>query len=108
MTPEITPAKLRNMADNVLHLMSTTVAGMDQILWPYMLEFLVPAPFTSAVSIICRCMATIAAQKRESEAPDYALDFIRMPNLPKPTQIVARLLVCPSFSSLLFFAFSWC
>ena len=47
----------------------------EQVLWPYLLEFLVPVGYTRSLGIVCRCVADIAAQKRAKEAEDYYLDF---------------------------------
>ena len=46
-----------------------------QVLWPYLLECLVPEPFTFAMSSLCRCIDHIAAKKREEQAEDFAIDF---------------------------------
>ena len=34
-----------------------------------------PVKYTQSLGIVCRCVAEIAAQKREEEAEDYYLDF---------------------------------
>ena len=34
-----------------------------------------PVGYTRSLGIVCRCVADIAAQKRENEAEDYNLDF---------------------------------
>ena len=46
-----------------------------QVLWPYLLECLVPESFTFAMSSLCRCIDHIAAKKREEQAEDFAIDF---------------------------------
>lgn len=90
---EITPEKLRTMCDNVLHLATTTVDNMELILWPYLFEFLISPKYTEALHVICRCLAHVAHSKRQTNAADYLLDFDKEVNLPKPTEIIARLLV---------------
>ena len=45
------------------------------MLWPYLLEFLVPVQYTGAVGIVSRCTADIGKVKREEEAEDYELNF---------------------------------
>lgn len=45
------------------------------MLWPYLLEFLVPVQYTGAVGIVSRCIADIGKVKREEEAEDYELNF---------------------------------
>lgn len=46
-----------------------------QVLWPYLLEFLVPVQYTGATGIVSRCVADIGKRKREEEADDYELNF---------------------------------
>lgn len=46
-----------------------------QVLWPYLLEFLVPVQYTGAAGIMSRCVADIGKRKREEEADDYELNF---------------------------------
>ena len=46
-----------------------------QVLWPYLLEFIVPVQYMGAVGIVSRCIADIAKKKREEEADDYELNF---------------------------------
>src|SRR3990167_5076446 len=92
-TVELTPERLRTMCDNVLHLATTTVDNMDTILWQYLFEFLVSPKYTDALAVICRCLAHVASEKRKNNAADYELDFDKEVNLPKPTEIIVRLLV---------------
>jgi len=92
-TSDITPEKLRTMCDNVLHLATTTVDNMDAILWPFLFEYLVSPKYTDALHVVCRCLAHVAHIKRQSNAEDYLLDFDKEVNLPKPTEIIVRLLV---------------
>ena len=46
-----------------------------QVLWPYLLELVVPEKFTDGAGVLCRCLATIAKKKREENAEDYELDY---------------------------------
>ena len=46
-----------------------------QVLWPYLLEFIVPVQYTGGVGIVSRCLAEIGKTKREEEAEDYELNF---------------------------------
>lgn len=46
-----------------------------QVLWPYLLECLVPEPFTHAMNPLCRCICHLASKKREEQAEDFAIDF---------------------------------
>eukprot|EP01087_Luapelamoeba_hula_P005831 TRINITY_DN1587_c0_g1_i1.p1 TRINITY_DN1587_c0_g1~~TRINITY_DN1587_c0_g1_i1.p1 ORF type:complete len:1410 (-),score=232.80 TRINITY_DN1587_c0_g1_i1:1013-5242(-) len=85
--------ELRGMCDNILNLVSTTVPCMENVLWPYLLELLIPPKFTPALSIICKCIAHLASTKRQNEDPLFFIDFAKQVNVPKPWEIVARLFV---------------
>ncbi|KAK2550462.1 Maestro heat-like repeat-containing protein family member 1 [Acropora cervicornis] len=89
----ISPQELQKMCQNILYLLTTTVDVMEPVLWPYLLECLVPEPFTFAMSSLCRCIDHIAAKKREEQAEDFAIDFEVKTNIPKPVAIISRLLV---------------
>jgi len=70
-----TPSELRNIADNVLYLMTTTILPMHKVLWPYLFEPLTKGEFTPSVGIVCKCIAYIARIKRDEQHPDYLIDF---------------------------------
>lgn len=81
------------MADNILQLATTTIPCMAKVLWPYLLEFLVPLEYTEAVPVLCKSLAIIADQLAEQEDDEYDLDYEVQVNLPKPVQMIARLFV---------------
>ena len=89
----VTPLQLRSMCDNILHLMTTTVPHMDSVLWPYLLEFIVPAEFTEALPVVCMCISNLAQKLVNEESELYDLDYDVQVNLPKPHDIIARLVV---------------
>ncbi len=89
----MTPEELRSMCDNILHLATTTIDNIQKVLWPYLFEVLIPAQYTEAIAIVCKCLSHIAQLKRDQEAPNYLIDFDRAVNLPKPQAIIARLFV---------------
>ena len=41
---------------------------------PYLLEFLVPVEYTRSLSIVCRCVS--AEKKREQRDEDYLINFV--------------------------------
>jgi hypothetical protein len=65
-------AKVREMNDKALQLMTTTIACMRPVLWSYLLEFLVPRPHTEALPVLCRCLANLAGPLRETDDDLYA------------------------------------
>lgn len=85
--------ELCDMCDNILYLSATTIPSMEEVMWPYLLELVVPHQYTGAASIVNKCLAYIAGRKRETDAQDYYLDFDKLVNLPKPQQIIAKLFV---------------
>nr|XP_022339324.1 maestro heat-like repeat-containing protein family member 1 isoform X2 [Crassostrea virginica] len=89
---------LRLMCDNVLQLLATTVEDMESVLWPFLLEMVVPEQYTEAGGVVCKCLAHLANKKREERADDYELDYEVLANTPKPNVMIARLMVlagCP-------------
>ncbi|XP_061166579.1 maestro heat-like repeat-containing protein family member 1 isoform X3 [Saccostrea echinata] len=89
---------LRLMCDNVLQLLATTVEEMEPVLWPFLLEMIVPEQYTEAGCVVCKCLAHLANKKREEKAEDYDLDYEVLANTPKPNVMIARLMVlagCP-------------
>jgi hypothetical protein len=110
---------VRSISDNVLHLATTTIAPMEKVLWPFLLETLIPAQYSEGLAVISKCIFYLANKKREEEASDYIIDFDKAGiflfplflffithllnflslslsiavNLPKPPAIIARYLV---------------
>ena len=46
-----------------------------QVLWPSLLQCVVPEPFTNAMTPLCRSLSDITSKKREEEAADFLIDF---------------------------------
>ena len=46
-----------------------------QVLWPYLLQTILPVQYTRAISPVCKSLAFLASKKREEEASDYQIDF---------------------------------
>jgi len=93
--PATSPAELRAMCDHILSLMTTTIPSMVDALWPYLLEPLTKPKFSSAMAVVAKCIAHISEVKRQSQAPNYMIDFDHTANinLPRPQHIIARLFV---------------
>ena len=43
------------------------------MLWPYLLETLVPEQYSNSVGAVCRSLAHLAQKKREENAEDYEI-----------------------------------
>ncbi|XP_060075327.1 maestro heat-like repeat-containing protein family member 1 isoform X2 [Ylistrum balloti] len=89
----VTNKQLKMMCDNVLQLLTTTVDDMEQVLWPYLLELIVPEQYTEAAGVLCKCLAHLSNKKREENADDYEIDYETQANVPKTPVLIARLMV---------------
>ncbi|XP_076448959.1 maestro heat-like repeat-containing protein family member 1 isoform X1 [Babylonia areolata] len=85
--------QLRSMCENILHLVTTTIDIMEPVLWPYLLEMVVPEQYSQAVGAVCRSLGYLALKKRGENAEDYDIDFDEQANIPKPPHLIARLIV---------------
>lgn len=83
---------LRTMCENVLQLLTTTVDDIDKIMWPSLFEYLLCEELTSAVGILCKCLANFASKKRDAGYP-IEINYEKHTNVPKPQELLARLLV---------------
>jgi len=72
---DVSPAMLRNMSDKSLQLITTTIEPMEKVLWPYLLEFLVPAEYTLSSAIVCKCITDVGIKKKAREDEDFTLNF---------------------------------
>ena len=45
------------------------------MLWPYLLELLVPEKYTESTGVVCRCLGTIANKKRSENTDDFTIDY---------------------------------
>ncbi|XP_069113199.1 maestro heat-like repeat-containing protein family member 1 isoform X7 [Argopecten irradians] len=89
----VTNKQLKLMCDNVLQLLTTTVEDMEQVLWPYLLELIVPEAYTEAAGVLCKCLSHLSNKKRDENADDYDIDYETQANVPKPPVLMARLMV---------------
>lgn len=71
----VSPAELRSMCDNILHLLTTTIPKVHKVLWPFLLELLVKPLYTEAVAAICKSLAAVAGAKRANKAEDYLIAY---------------------------------
>lgn len=77
---EVNPAMLRNMSDKTLQLITTTIEHMENVLWPFLLEFLVPVQYTLSTGIVCKCVADIGLKKKEKQDEDFTINFEELGN----------------------------
>ncbi|VDP79393.1 unnamed protein product [Echinostoma caproni] len=56
------PREIRNLCVHVMKLSSSTVSAMRSVLWPFLLEFLMPIDCTEAIGVVCDSIANILAK----------------------------------------------
>ncbi|XP_069771217.1 maestro heat-like repeat-containing protein family member 1 isoform X2 [Narcine bancroftii] len=88
---EVTEENLRDMCDNILTLLSTTVKPMQEVLWPYLLEFVMPLQYLNALGPVCSSLGHLAANCNPVQLSYEGRD------LPTPQALLTRLLVVSSF-----------
>ncbi|XP_041376876.1 maestro heat-like repeat-containing protein family member 1 [Gigantopelta aegis] len=89
----VTNKELRSMCENILQLITTTIDQMEGVLWPYLLELIVPEQYMEAAGAVCRSVAHLSNKKRQENAEDYEIDYESQANIPKPQVLLAKLVV---------------
>ncbi len=90
--PSPTLEELRKECDDILSDFATELGEyMDSVLWPFLMEHLIPLDRTPAFSILCKSISDIAKRKKNDE--DFIIDYDRTVNVPKPNQLLARLII---------------
>ncbi|XP_076692216.2 maestro heat-like repeat-containing protein family member 1 isoform X5 [Callospermophilus lateralis] len=87
---------VRAVSVRTLYLVSTTVDRMSDVLWPYLMEFLVPVPFTEALTPLCRSLVHLALKRQEAGADAFLVQLEAHATLPSPYAVTTRLLVVSS------------
>ncbi|KAM6148277.1 maestro heat-like repeat-containing protein family member 1 [Rhynchocyon petersi] len=87
---------VRAISISTLYLISTTVDRMSDVLWPYLLEFLIPVRFTRALTPLCRSLAHLVQKRQEAGADTFLTRHESSGSLPSPYAITTRLLVVSS------------
>ncbi|XP_029958585.1 maestro heat-like repeat-containing protein family member 1 isoform X2 [Salarias fasciatus] len=94
---EVTNEALRTMCDNTLHLLTTTVGRLADVLWPKLLHYLTPPQYSNATTPLCKSLIVLGTKKKSNEEASFKIDFIQEVNLPSPQTIMIRLLVNAAF-----------
>ncbi|KFP26405.1 Maestro heat-like repeat-containing protein family member 1, partial [Colius striatus] len=66
------------------------------VLWPYLLEFVIPTQFTNALTPLCKSLMYLALKKQEEGANSSLLRYELHANLPSCHALTTRLLVVSS------------
>ncbi|XP_035284058.1 maestro heat-like repeat-containing protein family member 1 [Anguilla anguilla] len=94
---DVTNEALRNMCANMLHLFTTTVDRLTDVLWPSLFCYLTQAQYTDASTPLCKSLILLADKKKAVLEPGSIVDFSAQDNLPSPYVVMVRLLVNASF-----------
>uniref|UniRef100_A0A672KBM8 Maestro heat-like repeat family member 1 n=1 Tax=Sinocyclocheilus grahami TaxID=75366 RepID=A0A672KBM8_SINGR len=66
---------LRSMCDNTLHLFTTTVGRLTDVLWPMLLCYLTPNQYANATTPLCKSLILLANKKQTAQEPNFIIDF---------------------------------
>ncbi|XP_034553780.1 maestro heat-like repeat-containing protein family member 1 isoform X2 [Notolabrus celidotus] len=94
---EVTNEALRTMCDNTLHLLTTTVGRLADVLWPKLLYYLTPGQYSNATTALCKSLIVLGTKKKNNQEPSFNIDFTQEVNLPSPQTLMIRLLVNGAF-----------
>uniref|UniRef100_A0A3B4UCZ2 Maestro heat-like repeat family member 1 n=1 Tax=Seriola dumerili TaxID=41447 RepID=A0A3B4UCZ2_SERDU len=94
---EVTNEALRMMCDNTLHLLTTTVGRLADVLWPKLLYYLTPPQYSNATTPLCKSLIVLGNKKKNNQEPSFNIDFKQEVNLPSPQTLMIRLLVNSAF-----------
>ncbi|XP_068612025.1 maestro heat-like repeat-containing protein family member 1 [Brachionichthys hirsutus] len=94
---EVTNESLRKMCDSTLHLLTTTVGRLADVLWPKLLYYLTPLQYSNATTPLCKSLIDLGNKKKNNQEPSFKIDFVQEGNLPSPQTLMVRLLVNAAF-----------
>jgi hypothetical protein len=81
---KVSPAQVRQACEDLLLLAASTIPHMGKVLWPFLLEMVIPRQYSGALPVVARCIGHLASSLRAASDPAYALDWDRLVNLPRP------------------------
>ncbi|XP_064366871.1 maestro heat-like repeat-containing protein family member 2B [Dromaius novaehollandiae] len=91
-------ADLQALCLDILRSLDVSVWGMTKLLWPRLLQYVVPAQYAGTLVPLCRCLRELAESRGRAggedgeEEPDVVASRERA-KLPRPQALLARLLV---------------
>uniref|UniRef100_A0A4W6EG08 Maestro heat-like repeat family member 1 n=1 Tax=Lates calcarifer TaxID=8187 RepID=A0A4W6EG08_LATCA len=74
---EVTNEALRAMCDSTLHLLTTTVGRLADVLWPKLLYYLTPAQYSNATTPLCKSLIVLGNKKKNNQDIYYEGLFSR-------------------------------
>uniref|UniRef100_A0A8D0D6V9 Maestro heat-like repeat family member 1 n=1 Tax=Sander lucioperca TaxID=283035 RepID=A0A8D0D6V9_SANLU len=64
---EVTNEALRTICDNTLHLLTTTVGRLADVLWPKLLYYLTPSQYSNATTPLCKSLIVLGNKKKNNQ-----------------------------------------
>ncbi|XP_062430974.1 maestro heat-like repeat-containing protein family member 2B [Rhea pennata] len=89
---------VQRLCAHVLGSLDVSAGAVAKLLWPRLLQYVVPAEYTGMLVPLCRCLRALAerAERREGEEEKAAPEALKPAEpapLPAPQALLARLLV---------------
>uniref|UniRef100_A0A3Q2DGE9 Maestro heat-like repeat family member 1 n=1 Tax=Cyprinodon variegatus TaxID=28743 RepID=A0A3Q2DGE9_CYPVA len=72
---DVTNEALRAMCDSTLHLLTTTVGRLADVLWPKLLYYLTPSQYSIATTPLCKSLIVLGNKKKSNQEPSFKIDF---------------------------------
>ncbi|XP_049585249.1 maestro heat-like repeat-containing protein family member 1 isoform X1 [Syngnathus scovelli] len=94
---EVTNESLRTMCDSTLHLLTTTVGRLADVLWPKLLYYMSPPQYSNATTPLCKSLIVLGNKKKDNKEASFNIDFSQEVNLPSPQALMVKLLVNAAF-----------
>lgn len=94
---EVTNEALRSMCDDTLHLFTTTVGRLTDVLWPMLLCYLTPSQYFNASTPVCKSLILLANKKRAAQEASFINFNAPGSSLPSQLLLMIRLLVNAAF-----------
>ncbi|XP_067897732.1 maestro heat-like repeat-containing protein family member 1 [Heterodontus francisci] len=90
----ITDRDLRRWCEELMKML--TVLPIDNVLWPFLFEFIIPVRCTNALATICNSLVSLAMKKLETGSTECFLNYKEYQNIPGPQALLTRLLTMSS------------
>ncbi|XP_067898978.1 maestro heat-like repeat-containing protein family member 1 [Heterodontus francisci] len=91
----VTDNDLRRLYETLIKKLTTTLT-IDNVLWEYLLEFVMTIKYTEAFTTVCNVLVNLGRKKLNAEMTEFVLMSEDHPNLPNPRTLFTRLLTVSS------------
>ncbi|XP_078286204.1 maestro heat-like repeat-containing protein family member 1 [Rhinoraja longicauda] len=91
----VTDGELKSLYVRLLERLTTTTM-VDNVLWPLLLEFIIPARYTNALADVCSSLAYLGSKKQRAGETEFVLNYEEHTNLPNRQALLTRLLAVSS------------